>query len=209
MSKLRKRLLILIIAIIVVIASLFVTYKVSFEPKVQVTSISSETSVDNKALLRKFIPNNIDLNFSGIKLESNASFTEEEITNLIVAFIKSDDLMSQKVTGVQAVIDNNHLLLYINFNYNGIPVQGVLDFTISAQNNEAILHYNSGKIGFINISKKSIFDSIENGSVVTKDENTNDIFVSLYNDYGISIKKANLNDSKLNLEFQLKFNFNF
>lgn len=207
MSKLGKRLSILIIVILIIIVSCFVTYKVSFEPKVQVTSVNSEISIHPKSLLKKFIPNNIDLNFSELKLESNTSFTEEEITNLIIAFIQSDDAMSKAVTGVKALINNDHLLLYINFNYKGIPVQGVLDFTISARNHEAVLHYNSGKIGFINISKQTIFNSIENGSIVSKDESKNDIFVSLYNDYGISIQDANLNDSKLNLKFQLKINF--
>ena len=207
MSKLGKRLSILIIVILIIIVSCFVTYKVSFEPKVQVTSVNSEISIHPKSLLKKFIPNNIDLNFSELKLESNASFTEEEITNLIIAFIKSDDAMSKAVTGVKATINNDHLLLYINFNYKGIPVQGVLDFTISARNHEAVLHYNSGKIGFINISKQTIFNAIENGSIVSKDEAKNNIFVSLYNDYGISIQDANLNNSNLNLKFQLKINF--
>lgn len=207
MSKLGKRLLILIIAILIIIISCFVTYKVSFEPKVQVTSINSEISINPKSLLKKFIPNNIDLNFSEIKLESNASFTQEEITDLIISFIQNDELISKQVTGVKAIINDDHLLLYINFNYKGIPVQGVLDFTISAKNHEAILHYNFGKIGFINISKQTIFDSIENGSIISKDEAKNDIFISLYNDYGISIQDASFNDSNLNLKFELKFNF--
>ena len=42
MSKLGKRLLILIIAILIIIISCFVTYKVSFEPKVQLTSVNSD-----------------------------------------------------------------------------------------------------------------------------------------------------------------------
>lgn len=207
MNKLSKKILLIILVIITIITSLFITYKVSFEPKVQVTSINSEIPVDTKNLIKKFIPNNIDLNLSGIKLESSVSFSEEEITNLIISFIKSNSIISEKLTGLQAIINNDHLLLYINFNYKGIPLQAVLDFTVSVKNNDAVLHYNYGKIGFINIPESYIFNYIENNSIISKDEANNNIFISLYKEYGISIKQANLNGSKLNLKFQLKLDF--
>ncbi len=207
MSKLNKKILIIPIIIITIIASLFITYKVSFEPKVQVTSINSEIPIDTKNLLKKFIPNNIDLNLSGIKLESTVSFSEEEITNLIISFIRSNSIKPEELTGIQTIINDNHLLLYINFNYKGIPLQAISDFTVSVKNNDAVLHYNYGKVGFINIPKSYIFNYIENNSIISKDEVNNDIFISLYKDYGISIKEANLNNSKLNLKFQLKFTF--
>lgn len=207
MSKLNKKILIIPIIIITIIASLFITYKVSFEPKVQVTSINSEIPIDTKNLLKKFIPNNIDLNLSGIKLESTVSFSEEEITNLIISFIRSNSIKPEELTGIQTIINDNHLLLYINFNYKGIPLQAISDFTVSVKNNDAVLHYNYGKVGFINIPKSYIFNYIENNSIISKDEVNNDIFISLYKDYGISIKEANLNNSKLNLKFQLKFAF--
>lgn len=207
MSKLNKKILILPIIIITIIVSLFITYKVSFEPRIQVTLINSKTPVDTKTLLKKFIPNNIDLNSSGIKLESSASFSEEEITNLIISFIKSNSIKPEELTGLQTIINDNHLLLYINFNYKGIPLQAVSDFTVSVKNNDAVLHYNYGKVGFIDIPKSYIFNYIENNSIISKDEVNNDIFISLYKDYGISIKEANLNNSKLNLKFQLKFTF--
>lgn len=207
MSKLSKKILIILIIIMIIIISLFITYKVSFEPKVQVTSINSEVQVDTKNLLGKFIPKNVDLNLSGIKLESSASFSEDEITNLIIAFIKDNSIQSNELKGLQTVINNNHLLLYINFDYKGIPLQAVINFTVSVENNNAVLHYNYGKIGFIDIPKSYIFNHIENSSIILKEEANNDILVSLYKDYGISIKEANLNNSKLNLKFQLKFNF--
>lgn len=207
MSKLSKKILILVILIIIIITSLFITYKVSFEPKVKVTSIDSKISVDTKNLIKKFIPNNLDLNLSGIKLESSVSFSEEEVTNLIISFIKSNSINPKELIGLKTIINNDHLLLYINFNYKGIPLQAVSDFTISVKNNDAVLHYNSGKIGFINIPKSYLFDYIENNSIISKDEVNNNIFISLHKDYGISIKEANLDNSKLNLKFQVKLNF--
>ena len=207
MSKTSKRLLVIFIILVIAIVSIFITYKISFEPKIQVKSINSEVELNPKKIMKKLIPNNIDLNLSGIEFKSSSSFTDNEITDLIIYSINNSNINTENLNGIRALINDNQLLLYINFDYKGIPLQAISNFTVKANNNNAILHYNYTKVGFITIPKSYIFNHIQNNSILSKDEVNNIIIISLTKDYGISIKNVSLTNRKLNIELESKFNF--
>lgn len=207
MKSLKRGFIAFLITILAILLLIFLTYKISFAPKVKVIPIDSRVELNSKALIKKFIPKDIDLSLNGIKLNSNVSLSEEEITGLILNSVDKNILIDNNVTGINTVINGDELFLYINFEYKGIPLQAVLNFNTYAKNGNAILHYNYGKVGFINISKSYLSNLIENNSILKVDNDNNNITLSLSKDYGIFIDDTYFKDSSLNIKFHLGINF--
>lgn len=207
MKSLKRGFIAFLITILTILLLIFLTYKISFAPKVKVIPIDSRVELNSKALIKKFIPKDIDLSLNGIKLNSNVSLNEEEITGLILNSVDKNILIDNNVTGINTVINGDELFLYINFEYKGIPLQAVLNFNTYAKNGNAILHYNYGKVGFINISKSYLSNLIENNSILKVDNDNNNITLSLSKDYGIFIDDTYFKDSSLNIKFHLGINF--
>ncbi|AQM60751.1 hypothetical protein [Clostridium baratii] len=207
MKSLKRGFIVFLITILTILLLIFLTYKISFAPKVKVIPIDSRVELNSKALIKKFIPKDIDLSLNGIKLNSNVSLSEEEITGLILNSVDKNILIDNNVTGINTVINGDELFLYINFEYKGIPLQAVLNFNTYAKNGNAILHYNYGKVGFINISKSYLSNLIENNSILKVDNDNNNITLSLSKDYGIFIDDTYFKDSSLNIKFHLGINF--
>lgn len=207
MKSLKRGFIAFLITILAILLLIFLTYKISFAPKVKVIPIDSRVELNSKALIKKFIPKDIDLSLNGIKLNSNVSLSEEKITGLILNSVDKNILIDNNVTGINTVINGDELFLYINFEYKGIPLQAVLNFNTYAKNGNAILHYNYGKVGFINISKSYLSNLIENNSILKVDNDNNNITLSLSKDYGIFIDDTYFKDSSLNIKFHLGINF--
>ncbi|WP_338598113.1 hypothetical protein [Clostridium baratii] len=207
MKSLKRGFIAFLITILTILLLIFLTYKISFAPKVKVVPIDSRVELNSKALIKKFIPKDIDLSLNGIKLNSNVSLSEEEITGLILNSVDKNILIDNNVTGINTVINGDELFLYINFEYKGIPLQAILNFNTYAKNGNAILHYNYGKVGFINISKLYLSNLIENNSILKVDNDNNNITLSLSKDYGIFIDDTYFKDSSLNIKFHLGINF--
>ncbi|WP_054199610.1 hypothetical protein [Clostridium baratii] len=207
MKSLKRGFIAFLITILTILLLILLTYKISFAPKVKVIPIDSRVELNSKALIKKFIPKDIDLSLNGIKLNSNVSLSEEEITGLILNSVDKNILIDNNVTGINTVINGDELFLYINFEYKGIPLQAVLNFNTYAKNGNAILHYNYGKVGFINISKSYLSNLIENNSILKVDNDNNNITLSLSKDYGIFIDDTYFKDSSLNIKFHLGINF--
>ncbi|MBS6043503.1 MAG: hypothetical protein KIA08_12515 [Clostridium baratii] len=207
MKSLKRGFIAFLITILTILLLIFLTYKISFAPKVKVIPIDSRVELNSKALIKKFIPKDIDLSLNGIKLNSIVSLSEEEITGLILNSVDKNILIDNNVTGINTVINGDELFLYINFEYKGIPLQAVLNFNTYAKNGNAILHYNYGKVGFINISKSYLSNLIENNSILKVDNDNNNITLSLSKDYGIFIDDTYFKDSSLNIKFHLGINF--
>ncbi|MGG7160331.1 hypothetical protein [Clostridium baratii] len=207
MKSLKRGFIAFLITILTILLLIFLTYKISFAPKVKVIPIDSRVKLNSKALIKKFIPKDIDLSLNGIKLNSNVSLSEEEITGLILNSVDKNILIDNNVTGINTVINGDELFLYINFEYKGIPLQAVLNFNTYAKNGNAILHYNYGKVGFINISKSYLSNLIENNSILKVDNDNNNITLSLSKDYVIFIDDTYFKDSSLNIKFHLGINF--
>lgn len=207
MKSLKRGFIAFLITILTISLLIFLTYKISFAPKVKVIPIDSRVELNSKALIKKFIPKDIDLSLNGIKFNSNVSLSEEEITGIILNSIDKSVLIDNNVTGINTVINGDELFLYINFEYKGIPLQAVLNFNTYAKNGNAILHYNYGKVGFINISKSYLSNLIEDNSILKVDNDNNNITLSLSKDYGIFIDDTYFKDSSLNIKFHLGINF--
>lgn len=207
MKSLKRGFIVFLISILTISLLIFLTYKISFAPKVKVIPIDSNIELNSKSLIKKFIPKDIDLSLNGIKLNSNVSLSEDEITGIILNSVDKNALIDNNVTGINTLINENELFLYINFEYKGIPIQAVLNFNTYAKNGNAILHYNYGKIGFINISKSYLSNLIENNSILKVDDENNNIILSLSKNYGILIDETYFKDSSLNIKFHLGINF--
>lgn len=207
MKSLKRGFIAFLITILTISLLIFLTYKISFAPKIKVIPIDSKVELNSKALIKKFIPKDIDLSLNGIKFNSNVSLSEEEITGIILNSIDKNILIDNNVTGINTVINGDELFLYINFEYKGIPLQAVLNFNTYAKNGSAILHYNYGKVGFINISKSYLSNLIEDNSILKVDNDNNNIILSLSKDYGIFIDDTYFKDSSLNIKFHLGINF--
>lgn len=207
MKSLKRGFIAFLITILAILLLIFLTYKISFAPKVKVIPIDSRVELNSKAFIKKFIPKDINLSLNGIKLNSNVSLSEEEITGLILNSVDKNILIDNNVTGINTVINGDELFLYINFEYKGIPLQAVLNFNTYAKNGNAILHYNYGKVGFINISKSYLSNLIENNSILKVDNDNNNITLSLSKDYGIFVDDTYFKDSSLNIKFHLGINF--
>ncbi|AIY83994.1 hypothetical protein U729_2701 [Clostridium baratii str. Sullivan] len=207
MKSLKKGFIAFLITILTILLLIFLTYKISFAPKVKVIPIDSKVELNSKALIKKFIPKDIDLSLNGIKFNSNVSLSEEEITGIILNSVDKNVLIDNNVTGINTVINRDELFLYINFEYKGIPLQAVLNFNTYAKNGNAILHYNYGKVGFINISESYLSNLIGDNSILKVDNDNNNITLSLSKDYGIFIDDTYFKDSSLNIKFHLGINF--
>lgn len=207
MKLLKRGFIAFLITILTISLLIFLTYKISFAPKIKVIPIDSKVELNSKALIKKFIPKDIDLSLNGIKFNSNVSLSEEEITGIILNSIDKNVLIDNNVTGINTVINGDELFLYINFEYKSIPLQAVLNFNTYAKNGSAILHYNYGKVGFINISKSYLSNLIEDNSILKVDNDNNNIILSLSKDYGIFIDDTYFKDSSLNIKFHLGINF--
>ncbi|CUP03068.1 MAG: hypothetical protein KIB43_07740 [Clostridium baratii] len=207
MKSLKKGFIAFLITILTILLLIFLTYKISFAPKVKVIPIDSKVELNSKALIKKFIPKDIDLSLNGIKFNSNVSLSEEEITGIILNSVDKNVLIDNNVTGINTVINGDELFLYINFEYKGIPLQAVLNFNTYAKNGNAILHYNYGKVGFINISESYLSNLIGDNSILKVDNDNNNITLSLSKDYGIFIDDTYFKDSSLNIKFHLGINF--
>lgn len=207
MKSLKRGFIAFLITILTITLLIFLTYKISFAPKVKVIPIDSKVELNSKTLIKKFIPKDIDLSLNGVKFNSNVSLNEEEITGIILNSVDKNILIDNNVTGINTVINADQLFLYINFEYKGIPLQAVLNFNTYAKNGNAILHYNYGKVGFINISKSYLSNLIEDNSILKVDNENNNITLSLSKDYGIFIDDTYFKDSSLNIKFHLGINF--
>lgn len=207
MKSLKRGFIAFLITILTISLLIFLTYKISFAPKVKVIPIDSKVELNSKTLIKKFIPKDIDLSLNGIKFNSNVSLNEEEITGIILNSVDKNILIDNNVTGINTVINADQLFLYINFEYKGIPLQAVLNFNTYAKNGNAILHYNYGKVGFINISKSYLSNLIEDNSILKVDNENNNITLSLSKDYGIFIDDTYFKNSSLNIKFHLGINF--
>ncbi|MGL4569609.1 MAG: hypothetical protein ACRCVJ_00920 [Clostridium sp.] len=206
MNSLKKFILIFTISILSIVLLLFLTYKISFEPKTPVVSINSNLELNSKSLIKKFIPNDIDLSLKGVKFNSDVSLNEEELTSIILNSLDKTTLSKNNIEGINILIRGDQLFFYLDFRYKNIPLQAVLNFDTYAKDGDAILHYNYGKIGFINIPEKYIKNILEENQILHFDKDNN-LIISLHRGYGIYIDDTKLDNSSLNIKFHIDFKF--
>lgn len=166
-----------IIVIVLIIAG--GAYYIYFYPKTEVKSIDSNISINQLQILKKFIPDNANISFKKMSIDSDVKFSEEEITDLAIVAIKDIEGIKEAVTGILVDIENDEIKLVVDAKYKSVPVEIDLIFSCRNEDGNAILHYKKGSIGFISISKEKILGSIEENKWIKVDKEKGDIIVTL------------------------------
>lgn len=201
----RKVILIPIIILIVIILGAFSLYQFSFKPKVPVTPITSEIKVDPLELALKLIPNDLNFSLKEIVTKSNIELSDDDLTNLAILAIQNDPNINDKIEGLKVLIDGKYLNLYIQFKYLNIPLEAKLTFSCFSKNGNGILHYEGGKLGFININKNIIFNNLTSNNAIDVDKANSDIILKLKDNYNITLNFFEIVNDTLKLGVQTKF----
>lgn len=205
-KKLFKVIISLLIAFSLFFIGIFITYNNYFAPKVNVTSIDSTINVNPLELAIKLIPKDSSFSFKEIKTNSTIDLTEKDLTNLSILVIQQNPKLSQFLTGLQFCVNNDKLTLYVEFKYFNIPLEAKLNFNCYSENGKAILHYDSGNLGFISISSSTIFNYLASNEFITVNSKENNIELNFPNSKNLTVTEFNIVNNKLeiNLEAILK-----
>ncbi|MGL5152218.1 MAG: hypothetical protein ACRC7N_16810 [Clostridium sp.] len=203
-SKTSKILLILLCVVLVVFLLMFVTYKVSFAPKSTVTPISTKVEINNKELIKKFLPDNFSLSLKEIYVESTTSFSDRELTELFILALSESPEAMEFVDGLRVSIVNGKIDILLHINFNGIPLECNLTFTAMAKDGMGIFHYESGKVGFIDIKKDWIFSNIaiEDNSIISVDKASGDLILAFDGIKQLEVRNVSTFKNELNITFR-------
>ncbi|WP_252230261.1 hypothetical protein [Clostridium sp. ZBS15] len=197
MAKTKKTSIFLSI-ILVILLTLSATYYIGFYPKTEVIDINTSSNFNDLNLLDKLSRNDLNLSSKEISLETSLTLSEEDLSSMFIGLIKkSNNKLSNLITGLKVNINENNLNLIFHLKYNGIPLEGHLVFTASAENGKCILHYDSGNVGFININKDLIFSKLKSNEFVEFDKNTGDITLSISSINNIKVKDIKIQDNNI------------
>lgn len=206
MSKNKSKVILIpIIILIVIILGAFSLYQFSFKPKVPVTPITSEIKVDPLEVALKLIPNDLNFSLKEIVTKSNIELSDVDLTNLAILAIQNDPNINDKIEGLKVLIDGKYLNLYIQFKYLNIPLEAKLTFSCFSKNGNGILHYEGGKLGFINIDKNIIFNNLTSNNAIDVDKANSDIILKLKDNYNITLNFFEIVNDTLKLGVQTKF----
>lgn len=200
--KTKKIFIGVIITLAILALIVFGIYNFSFKPKETVDSINKTVTIDPIKLSKKFLPKDINLSLEELTAESNTKFNSNELTDLFIEAINEMPDLRNYLSGIKVSLDNDLINVYANINYHNIPFQLKLAFSAKAVNGKGILHYESGNLGFISISKDTIFNNLENNSLITFDKNSGDIILSLEGLDNIDIKDMKVKDGDLVINFR-------
>ena len=186
-----------------IIASLLVgVYYYSFAPKTDVKSIQSEVFLDKKGLILKFLPTDFKINLKEVYVESTADFSEDELTDLFILSIKELPELSSFITGLKVDIEDKKINMYFHTNIQNIPIEGKLTFDGECRDGKGVFHYVDGNVGFIPISKETIFKGTEDTSIVQFDKERGDIILSFEEIKLVEVRNIIVNNNKVELTFR-------
>ncbi|SHE97359.1 hypothetical protein [Clostridium fallax] len=207
MSKGKKIFISIITAIVILCVSLTCAYYFSFSPKVSVTPISSNITLNKAKLFAKFLPDNFKITSKEAYVESNTNFSSDELTNLFIIAVKENPELKDFITGLKVSIGNNDIDIYCDVKYLSLPMEAKLTFTGEAKDGKGVFHYKEGHIGFLSIPKDVIFSKLQNTSVVQFDKNNGDIILSFESIKELEVKNVTVENNKVNIVFRgtLKF----
>lgn len=206
MNKSKKIIFSLLSIIIALICIIGIIYYSSFSPKTSVKSIDSDITINDKSLLKKFIPNDLKFSLKEIDVKSNTYFTEDEITDLLIVTIDQNPKLKELIQGLRVKIQTDSINVYSHIKYKGIPVEAKLNFTVESKDGKGILHYREGKVGFISIPKETIFSNLEDTPILKFDKSKGDILLSFEELQGLKLKvtKITPENKKINITFEGK-----
>ncbi|MGL4741831.1 MAG: DUF2140 family protein [Sarcina sp.] len=201
----------LIIAIILIIIALVGTYFISFRPTITTTPISQTLNINKFKLLKEILPDNIELNSSGISATSNIRLTSSDLTNLTAYALSVSPTIEKYVKGVQIGFENNKIILYTTVQYLGIPVQAKIILIPSSKDGSGILHYESGSIGFLSLPQNYIFNelstALSTNDYIQIDPITKDIIINFKTLKQLKINSFKIENDSIDLTFNGRLNF--
>lgn len=200
MGKGKKILIGIIIAIIIIVLAIIGTYYIAFKPKVETAPITQMTQVDKITIANKFKAVE-DIAKSGVKKQANVELTSPELTTMAAEVVSKSPTAKKYITGVKVATDKNHLVLYVTGALNKVSSQAKINFTVKSENGNAVLHYEGGKVGFINIPESEILSRIPNNNYITVDKQDGDIIINPKEKDGLNISDMKINKSNLNIQF--------
>ncbi|MGL4876076.1 MAG: hypothetical protein ACRC30_15665 [Clostridium sp.] len=198
----------IIIFLVVALLGIFAVYEISFKPKVPVIPADSTISLTEWNLTKKFLPKDVDLSLSQLSATSNTNFSSSELTELFISVVQKSPELSKYVTGLKVKVNSNNTVdLYVNLVYKSIPVQAHLLFTCTAVNGQGVLHYTSGNVGFISISKEILFKYAENNDIFQFNKSEGNIILSFPSIKYLDVQSLSTSDDNLNIKFNLTIKF--
>lgn len=202
-SRLKFSKILLLVIFIVLISTLGIYYNY-FYPKTKVKPIDSKISLDKEYLINKFSSKNLKFSLEEINIESNIKFNNEEITDFFILTVNEIPDLKEKVTGLKVIMNENQLDLYIHTNYKKVPLEARISFTGESKNGEAIFHYKEGKLGFLKISKDTIFAHAKDTSLLKFNKEAGNIIISFkeIKPLQVYIKNLEIKNNKLELNFK-------
>ena len=202
-AYMRKKMNLFFKLIIVLVLALGFTYYFSFYPKNKVTNISDSSNFNSLTLLDKLSKNDLKLSSKEISFETSLTLSKDDLTSIFIDLIKkSNNNLSNLITGLNVDINENKINLIFHLNYNNIPLEGRLVFTPASINGKCVLHYDSGKIGFLNIDKDLIFSKLKSNELVTFDKDNKDIILSMNNLNNVQVNNVKIKDNNIVIEIK-------
>lgn len=204
MKKFLKIILCLLLIIIILVGGVYYFF---FYPKVDVKPLSSDINLDNIDLTKKLLPNDLNITMKNINIDTEAKYSDDNITDILILSLNKNNNSSNFIEGIKTSINQNTLTIYMTLKYNSIPLQGKLIFSAHSKDGKGVFHYESGKLGFIDISKEKLFSMLNHDSdIIQIDKNSGDIVMSLKNFKTFSIKSIKLDDGNLSIHVGGKLN---
>ena len=207
MRKGRKILAIIIAIILAIVIGIVTVYFISFKPKTPTIPVTTNIQINELDLVKKFIPTDVDLNFKGISVTSDTSFSSEELTNLGIYAINQSPEAKKYVTGLKVSVEGKDIVIYVTTKYKEIPFEIKLIFKPYAKDGMGIFHYVSGNIGFIQIPKDIIFDKLSNNSLIQFNKTNGDILLHFAKINEIKIENIYTKEDNINIIFKGSVNF--
>ena len=118
MTKKKNKLFIVVLSVLILILACFfgvkAVYKSYFAPKVSVTSINSNIELNDWNLIKKFLPNNINLSLKEINVSSTTEFSDSELTDLFILALREEpDAIKVRMVKEYSTIKKERLVLLI------------------------------------------------------------------------------------------------
>lgn len=203
----KKIFITLLIFIVAIVIGLFTVYHFYFKPTVQTTTINTNVQINESQLIKKFMPNDINLSFTEVSASSETLFSAQELTDLSIIAINEIPEAKKYVTGVKVDINGQFVDLYLSLKAYGIPLEAKLIFEPSAKDGKGIFHYVGGKLGFFNIPKDLIFNNVTDTSVVQFDKANDNIILSFKTITALKVEQFSTSGNNLKIVFKATLKF--
>lgn len=204
MKKGSKIIIGVIIAIVVIIVVAFAVYYISFRPKMKTTSTSTVNVQSVDGSLNKLTPEYINTKAKTlVSGNKEVSLSQNELTNMVAYGVANSPSVSKYVTGVKVEPKgNDEMDVYVTGNLHGVSSQAKLEFEVHNVGGHVVLEYEDGKVGFVEIPEKELFNRLHDNNYITVNRIDDSISINPNIINGQTLVGMNVDKSNLNLVFK-------